>query len=177
MYCVCEAAQDRFKTIIEEHGHEKTAAVMEHDINKCDTYTVSVRLNKFMEQKKKTISHIDMCKYNGVRQLDGQIKEMFDCKCVAEEETQHCNRPQQIYIKVEENGSLETDEYDNNLHCEKMHKTETPVRSLSVGLIHRSPAIKTIRAHSCPNKARKMLTLSQILETEMVKAHRQGIVT
>ena len=119
LHCVCLSVMDEFKKELSEKEQVITRAIMTQNIEHSSSayYHVSVRLNKSWESTR-SISHLEMCKYGGQRQLGGSIKESFGCNC----EEVHCARPEQIFLKVrevKEGKSGEENDYDTALFCNK----------------------------------------------------------
>jgi hypothetical protein len=101
LYAMCESAKDRFNALIQKRGHSPTVATTEQNIEKCEkaTYDISVKiLERTQFPTVHKISHLDLCKYNGVKQLGGSIQGSFGC-CT---EHQHCNEHRQIFIETKD---------------------------------------------------------------------------
>ena len=103
LHCVCESVKEEFQMKLKEKEHVITRAIMTQNIEHSTSadYYVSVRLNKSWECTR-SISHLEMCKYGGQRQLGGSVRELFGCNCGAEV---HCAKPEQIFLKVCERNS------------------------------------------------------------------------
>ena len=89
---------------------------MKQNIEKSDnvSYEISISLRDSMEgSERRQISHLEMCKYNGVRMMGKMLQLRFPCSC----EDTHCSKPKEIFIQVEESATKETNEYSSNLHC------------------------------------------------------------
>ena len=119
LHCVCVGVMDEFKKELSEKEQVITRAIMTQNIEHSSSavYHVSVRLNKSWECTR-SISHLEMCKYGGQRQLGGSIKQNFGCSC----EEVHCSKPKQIFLKVKEMKDLsivEENEFDIALFCKK----------------------------------------------------------
>ena len=127
VYCVCPSAKEAFEKQVEKRGHEiPSDAVMTQDIDKSSdaAYDISIRLrlreNESEKVEKRTVSHLEMCEYAGIRKLGGLIEQTFGCGC---REDVHCGRSDAaIFLKVEEkkNGRInKSDEDSFSLQCEK----------------------------------------------------------
>ena len=123
LWCYCEAAEERFEKLLEKQNQKPTGALMEQNIDKCEkqSYLVSVSPSKkdgpFTQRE---ISHLEMLKYVGVRQLGESVQEEFGCKCAEGNENpeSHCRRHQQIFINVKEESTGKIIPYSKNLRCD-----------------------------------------------------------
>ena len=117
LHCVCGSMRDEFKKKMRERGQVITNVIMDQYIEKSSSsvYQISVKLNEHWESGRK-ISHLELCKYLGQRQLGGTIKERFLCIC----EEEHCLRSKQISLRVHEVSEEkigEENEFDTSLSC------------------------------------------------------------
>ena len=129
---MCPSAKEAFEKQVEKRGHEiPSDAVMIQDIDKSsDTaYDISIRLRLRDDEsemvEKRTVSHLEMCEYAGIRKLGGLIEQTFGCSC---KEEVHCGRSDAaIFLKVEEKkfGRIsKSDEDSFSLRCEKKDITQ-----------------------------------------------------
>ena len=171
LYCLCESAWDEFERKIKMRGQEPTEAVMEQNIEKKSqiSYDISVRLAGLVgESEKRSISHLTLCKYNGVKKLEAAIEDKFDCSC----DEVHCGRGQQIKMKATEMPK-EVSRDSELLLCD-MTKTEVSRREESEPIsaleqVHLPPDVQIATA-STEDK----LTLCEIMEEEIPRPHRPG---
>ena len=93
-------------------SHERTPAPMTVDIEKSQEHVYNIKL-RLSDREGATwetprqISHIEMCRFNGVRLFDdGTLKGGFGCRC--DGETDHCMNDGMIFFEIEEghNGQL-----------------------------------------------------------------------
>ena len=82
LHCVCVGVMDEFKKELSEKEQVITRAIMTQNIEHSSSasYLVSVLLNKSWGRIR-SISHLEMCKYGGQRQLGGSVKESFVRRC------------------------------------------------------------------------------------------------
>ena len=168
VYCHCEAAEGDFKQRIEKRCHEPTEVVMVQDIEKKVgvTYNIVIRLAGSEEKEERTVSHLMLCKNNGVLQLGEAIHTRFDCTC----KDPHCDDTQEIRIAAIKSTTGEISKYSNILLCDMSKKKENIKPSFSLNHIHQAPTASADTKGLFGNK----LTLTQIMEEEIPKPHRTG---
>ena len=168
VYCHCQAAEGDFKRRIEKRCHEPTEVVMVQDIEKKVgvTYNKVIRLAGSEEKEERTVSHLMLCKNNGVLQLGEAIQSRFDCTC----EDLHCGRIRQIRIAAVKSTTGEISKYSNILICDQSKKKENLKPSFSINQIHHAPIASADTKELIKNK----ITLTQIMEDEIPKPHRTG---
>ena len=173
-YCYCEAASDDFERKIKSRCHEPTAAVMRLNIEKKSeiSYNISVRLAGLIaESEQRSISHMTLCKYNGVKKLGEAIQDRFDCPC----DKVHCGRGEQIRMRATEVPSNEVVNDSELLVCDKVKNEAMKNEELMLGLegVHHPPAV-CANSQIAPASAENKLTFSQIMEDEITRPHRPG---
>ena len=176
LYCICEAASDEFEREIKKRCHEPTAANMVHNIEKKSaiSYDISVRLAGLVgEPRKRSISHLTLCKYNGVKKLEAAIQDRFECSC----DQVHCGRGQQIKMMATEMPSKEVSTDSELLLCD-MPKNEVVSREdiepmSALEQVHPPPAVSAA-AQIATASAEDKLTLCKIMEEEIPRPHRPG---
>ena len=115
--CYCEASVNKFDEMISLRSHEKTEAIMEHNIEKSTNmdYTLEVSTKCHINPQQWNISHNKMCKYNGAIRF-GLIRQEFDCS----NQNTACNDFKTIYFKVTEHGSGDQLEDGAALKCNQL---------------------------------------------------------
>ena len=174
VYCYCEAAVSDFKELIKENDHEPAGIVKRQDIEKKDTvsYNIVIKLSgSEREEDERTVSHLMLCKNNGVLQLGEAIQTRFDCSC----KSPHCDDAKQIKIAAVKSTTDEVSKYSNILLCDMSKSSENIKKpSSSLDQVHHSPPVcadSQIARFSTESK----LTLIQIMEEEIPKPHRIGV--
>ena len=172
LYCYCEAALNDFEKLLKMRCHEPTGALMVQNIaKKVDiSYDVSVKLAGLVEEVKRTISHLTLCKYNGVKQLEEAIQDRFDCDC----DDAHCGRARQIKMTAIEQPSGEVSKYSNIVVCGKTKSDEKFQPPVALRRVHSAPAIHE-NAQALTKSVKTELSLQEIMEQEIIKPHRPGI--
>ena len=167
VYCHCESAESDFKERIEKNSHESARIVMRLDIEKKDTvsYNIVIKLQgSEQKEEERTVSHLTLCKSNGVLQLGEAIQSQFDCTC----ERSHCGRHRQISIAATNSVTGEVDKFSNILLCDKSKCGETIYPNQGLGEIHPAPE------SSAAVQTERKLTLNEIMEEEIIRPHRPG---
>ena len=83
---------------------------MRQGIEKKDTvsYNIAIKLEGSAEdEEERTVSHLTLCKNNGVLQLGKAIHSQFDCSC----KISHCDRHREISITATNSVTSEVSEF------------------------------------------------------------------
>ena len=106
-WCVCEGSKKQFDEEVKDRLHERTPALMKVDIEKSQEHVYDIKLRLSDREgaawePPHQISHVEMCRLNGVKLLDGgTLKGGFGCSC-SDEETLHCMHGRLIFFELEE---------------------------------------------------------------------------
>ena len=106
VWCVCPGSEKLFEKEMRSTLHERTGAFTKVYINKSEehVYNIKLRLSEREEARWEPlhqISHVEMCRFNGVKLFDGgTLKSDFGCSC--SEATNHCMDDDLIFFEVEE---------------------------------------------------------------------------
>ena len=106
VWCVCEGSEKLFEKKMKSFSHERTFALMTVDIEKSRerVYNIKLRLSDregATWEPPHQISHVEMCRFNGVRLFGGgTLKGSFGCSC--SEDTYHCMGDGLIFFEIEE---------------------------------------------------------------------------
>ena len=131
VWCYCDAAEERFEKLLEKQNQKHTGFFMVQNIEKGEKERYQVLASPSHENgpcTQREISHLEMCKYVGVRQLGESVQEEFDCKCAegSENPESHCRSPKQIFINVKEESTGNwINPYSKNLRCDSGRAGET----------------------------------------------------
>ena len=127
IWCVCPGSEREFQKEMKNCSHERTDAFMKVDIEKSQQhiYNIKVRLSEregAVWEPTRQISHVEMCKFNGVKLFDGgTLKGDFGCSCAADDK-QHCMGDGLVFFEIEKVDQLPIS-HDALLLC----RTETAV--------------------------------------------------
>ena len=171
VYCHCKAAEDDFKKQIEKRNHESTGFFMVQNIEKKGeaNYEISVRLDGVVEDgNKRKISHLTLCKHNGVKKLGEAIQDRFECVC----DEIHCGRVKEIKMTATEFPSGEVNNDSDVLLCDKTKSSEKIQPSLTLENVHTAP----LPHDNASAFIKPELSLQGIMEEEIVRPHRSGIL-
>ena len=167
VYCHCEAAESDFKELLKKRSHEPTEVVMRQNIEKRDTisYNLVIKLQgSEQDEEERTVSHLTLCKNNGVVQLGEAIQSQFDCTC----KSSHCGRHKQISIAATHSVTGQVDKFSNILLCDKSKCGGRIQPNQGLGEVHPAPE------SSAAVQTERKLTLKEIMEEEIVRPHRSG---
>ena len=173
VYCHCESAESDFKDIIKENSHEPARIVMRQNIEKNDSisYNIAIKLEGSEgEEEERTVSHLALCKNNGVLQLGRAIHSQFGCTC----HSFHCGGHREVSITTTNSATREDRKFSNILLCDKSKCGQKVQTNQSLGVVHRAPASSAEDAQTSETSAETELKLNQIMEEEIIKPHRQG---
>ena len=110
-------------------SHERTDAFMKVDIEKSQQhiYNIKVRLSEgegASWEPTRQISHVEMCKFNGVKLFDGgTLKGDFGCSCA--DDTRHCKGDGLIFFEIEKNYQQGRISHDALLMCNRNNSAES----------------------------------------------------
>ena len=122
LFCYCETVEKSFEAKIKKKDLVATNFIMELAIEKSPSASYTAVLtpaNSDSETDK--VTHLTLCKYNGVKQLGGAITANLGCTC---HET-HCRQPKLMNMKVIEMPSGIAVPYSAVLKCKLTGETET----------------------------------------------------
>ena len=128
VHCVCPSAKEAFEKRLAKHDREVPSdAVITQDIDKSHdiAYTISIQLRMDESEsgkgEKREISHLEMCKYGGIRKLGGLVMQTLACGC-EKGIPEHCGRSDAaVFLQIEEkrlDRVIKTDSSSFSLHCE-----------------------------------------------------------
>ena len=106
IWCVCPGSEKEFEKKMKTFSHERTPALMTVDIEKSQQhiYNIKVRLSEREEaawEPTRQISHVEMCKFNGVKLFDGgTLKGDFGCSCA--DDKQQCLGDGLVFFEIED---------------------------------------------------------------------------
>ena len=140
MWCVCESAKGRFQQDMEEQGHEETKVAMTQNIEMSEKviYSVTTEISG-AQPTVSEVSHVSLCKNNGVMVLESSFNEAFDCSC---EHNVHCRGRKQIQIRVKDSNGEQFKPYKKPLFCSKLDSgpSTSKMATQPIQSVHASPA-------------------------------------
>ena len=103
VWCYCPGSLKEFEEEMKFGEHKRTPAFTKVDIgiNQKYIYNIKLRLQEGAEwDPPRQISHVEMCRSNGVKQFDGgTLKGSFGCSCG--KDTHHCMDDELIFFEIE----------------------------------------------------------------------------
>ena len=148
---------------MEEQGHEETKVAMTQNIEMSEKVIYSVTTEIAGAQPTvSAVSHVSLCKNNGVMVLESSFNEAFDCSC---ERNVHCRDRKQIQIRVKDSGTGEEFKpYKKPLFCSKVDDEPTTPKM---------PTQPIQSIHAVPESFLKS-NLDWILQQHAARPHRTG---
>ena len=127
VYCVCPSAKETFEKRVATHDREiPSDAVLTQNIEKSHDFTYGISIRLQMDESEgdsvgeREISHLEMCKYAGIRKLGDMITQTFECGCEMKI-PEHCGRGDgAVFLKIREKNRdkiLQTYPHSFCLHC------------------------------------------------------------